>query len=532
MKSTNLARNDYAADPISDPVGSANVAFIRERRTISPAIHPNILTTIGNTPVVRINKLAPAGVNLYAKIEAFNPLGSVKDRLALGIIETAERDGSLKPGQTVVEATSGNTGIGLAMVCAQKGYPLVVVMAENFSVERRRLMRYLGAKVVLTPASEKGSGMLNKAVELAEKHGWFLCRQFTTDANADIHSATTAEEILADFPNGTLDYFVSGFGTGGTLKGVARVLRERSPGTRIIAAEPDNSPMLASGIAQAYNDAGDPSASHSAFRPHLMQGWSPDFISKIANDVLADKLVDEIMGVSGAESLRLARELARQEGIFCGISSGATFAAAVDIARRAEPGSNVLCMLPDTGERYLSTPLFEDIPADMTEEELAISASTPRYRFGVPTAAPANSAGQAPQPASTPAAVEFVDSALASREQPVVLFALEWCEFCWSVRKLFQTLGIPYRSIDLDSVAYQKDNWGGEIRVALRERAKAPTIPQIFIGGEHVGGCTETFDAFKEGRLQALLKANGVEYRSNEKLDPYALLPKWLHPRG
>jgi cysteine synthase len=495
-------------------------------------IHPNILTTIGNTPVVRINKLAPAGINLFVKIEAFNPLGSVKDRLALGIIEAAERDGSLKPGQTVVEASSGNTGIGLAMVCAQKGYPLVVVMAENFSVERRRMMRYLGAKVVLTPAAEKGSGMLNKAIELAQKHGWFLCRQFTTDANADIHSATTAQEILSAFPDGELDYFVSGFGTGGTLKGVARVLRERSPRTRIVATEPDNSPLLASGIPQELDAAGDPVASHPAFRPHLMQGWSPDFISKIASDVLAGRLVDEVIGVNGAESLRLARDLARQEGIFCGISSGATFAGALDVCRRADPGANVLCMLPDTGERYLSTPLFEDIPADMSEEELAISASTPRYRFGVPSAAPATPAAAAsPAPAASRTAIEFVESAVASREEPVVMFALEWCEFCWSVRKLFQALDIPYRSIDLDSVAYQRDNWGGEIRAALRERTNAATIPQIFVAGEHLGGCTETFDAFKQGRLQTLLEASGIPFRASDTLDPYSLLPKWLHPR-
>jgi cysteine synthase A len=496
-------------------------------------IHQNILSTVGRTPVVRINKLAPAGVNLFVKVEAFNPLGSVKDRLALGVIEAAERDGSLKPGQTVIEATSGNTGIGLAMVCAQKGYPLVVTMAENFSVERRRMMRFLGARVVLTPAAEKGSGMLNKAIELADKHGWFLCRQFTNEANADIHSATTALEILADFPDGSLDYFVSGFGTGGTLKGVARVLRERSPRTRIVATEPDNSPMLASGVVQPFNDAGDPLASHTSFRPHLMQGWSPDFISKLANDVLEGQLVDEIIGVNGAESLRLARELARQEGIFCGISSGATFAGALDVSRRAAPGANILCMLPDTGERYLSTPLFEDIGADMTDEEVAISESTPRYRFGAPTCTlPPAPPAAAPRPAPKPAAVEFIDSVIGSREQPVVMFALEWCEFCWSVRKLFKALDVPYRSVDLDSVEYQRDNLGGEIRLALGERVKATTIPQIFVGGEHLGGCTDTFDAFKQGRLQALLRANGVVLRGDAGLDPYSLLPKWLHPRA
>jgi cysteine synthase A len=404
-------------------------------------------------------------------------------------------------------------------------------MAENFSVERRRLMRFLGAKVVLTPAAEKGSGMLNKALELAEKHGWFLCRQFTNEANADVHSRTTAQEILGAFADRSLDYFVSGFGTGGTLKGVARVLRQRSPGTRIVATEPDNSPMLASGIAQSFNRAGDPVASHPAFRPHLMQGWSPDFVSKLTHDVLNDSLVDEIIGVSGTESLRLARELARREGIFCGISSGATLAGALAVCRRAAPGSNILCMLPDTGERYLSTPLFEDIGAEMTDEELAIAASTPRYRFGVPASAPTPARVDAAPAAAKPAAVDFIESVITSRDQPVVLFALEWCEFCWSVRKFFRALDVPYRSIDLDSVQYQKDDWGGAIRVALRERVQLPTIPQIFVGGEHLGGCTDTFDAFKQGRLQALMQASGVRYHHQETLDPYSLLPKWLHPR-
>src|SRR5687768_2978952 len=232
----------------------------------------NILETVGNTPVVRINKLGPNHVTLYVKIEAFNPLGSVKDRLALGVIEDAERSGALRPGQTVIEATSGNTGIGLAMVCAAKGYPLVVTMAENFSIERRKLMRFLGARVVLTPAALKGSGMLAKACELAETHGWFLCRQFENEANALVHSRTTAREILADFAGERLDAFVTGCGTGGTLKGVARVLREERPGTRIVVCEPDNSPVLGSGIAQARLADGTPAASHPLFRPHLMQG--------------------------------------------------------------------------------------------------------------------------------------------------------------------------------------------------------------------------------------------------------------------
>jgi cysteine synthase A len=461
-------------------------------------------------------------------------MGSVKDRLALGVIEDAERSGKLKPGQTVVEATSGNTGIGLAMVCAQKGYPLVVTMAENFSVERRRLMRFLGAKVVLTPAAEKGSGMLAKAVELAETHGWFLCRQFENEANANIHSATTAEEILADFADLPLDYWVTGFGTGGTLKGVARVLRARSPRTKIVVCEPDNSAMLGSGVAQPRNDAGAPLGSHPSFRPHLMQGWSPDFIPKLTEDAVAAQLIDRVVPVAGGEALRLARELARQEGIFCGISGGATVAGALDIAREAEPGTTILCMLPDTGERYLSTPLFADISADMTAEEIEISRSTPRFRFDAPppaaAAKPASTSEAAPAPVS-PAAAAFVAEAVRDAQHPVVMFALEWCEFCWSVRRMFAAYGIQYQSVDLDSVPYQKDDWGGQIRTALGARTGVKTIPQIFVGGEFVGGCTDVFDAWRAGRLQSLLDASGVAYATDGLDDPYSFLPSWLHPR-
>ena len=286
--------------------------------------YENILETIGNTPTVRLNRLAPPDVNVYVKVEAFNPMSSVKDRMARAIIERAEQTGQLRPGQTVVEATSGNTGIGLAMVCAQKGYPLVVTMSESFSIERRKLLRFLGAKVVLTPAAEKGSGMLAKAVELAEAHGWFLCRQFENEANADVHSRTTAQEILADFAGERLDYWVTGFGTGGTLKGVARVLKDLRPETKIIAAEPDNAQVLGSGIPQRRDAAGKPLESHPLFRPHLMQGWAPDFISRLTEDAVAAGYVDEIVPVAGAEALRLARELAQKEGIFVGTSSGAT----------------------------------------------------------------------------------------------------------------------------------------------------------------------------------------------------------------
>jgi cysteine synthase len=337
----------------------------------------NILGTIGNTPVVKINKLGPKGINLYVKIEAFNPLGSVKDRLALGIIEAAEKSGELKPGQTVVEATSGNTGIGLAMVCAQKGYPLVVTMAETFSVERRKLMRFLGAKVVLTPAAERGMGMVNKAQELAKTHGWFLTRQFENEANPDMHSRTTAREIVNDFKGEKLDYWVTGFGTGGTLKGVARVLAKERPDTKIVVCEPTEAPMLSSGSKQERNADGSPARANPAFKPHPMQGWSPDFIPKITGDAVDMGVISRIITVANADAMKYAKALAQQEGIFVGITAGATFAGALEVAKSAAPGSTVLCMLPDTGERYLSTPLFADIAADMTEEEVKISSSTP-----------------------------------------------------------------------------------------------------------------------------------------------------------
>ena len=339
--------------------------------------YDSVLDTIGNTPAIRINNIGPKGVDLYVKAEAFNPAGSVKDRLALAIIEAAEQSGALKPGQTVIEATSGNTGIGLAMVCAQKGYPLVVTMADSFSVERRKLMRMLGAKVVLTPRAEKGFGMYRKAVELAEAHGWLLARQFETEANAAIHSATTAREILADFAGHRLDWFVSGYGTGGTLTGVARVLREARPETRIVLSEPANAQLLGSGIAQVRGAGGAPAASHPAFEPHPIQGWTPDFIPAVLQEAIDNKLYDELRPVAGAEGVPLARRLAAEEGILTGISGGASFAVALEIAEQAESGTTILCMLPDTGERYLSTPLFEGVPEEMTEEELAISRSTP-----------------------------------------------------------------------------------------------------------------------------------------------------------
>jgi cysteine synthase A len=470
----------------------------------------SILETVGHTPIVKLAALAPKHVSLYAKVEAFNPMGSVKDRLALAVIEAAERQGVLKPGQTVIEATSGNTGIGLAMVCARKGYPLVIVMAENFSIERRRLMRFLGARVVLTPAADKGSGMLAKAIELAQTHGWFLTRQFENEANADIHSATTAQEILRDFEGERLDYWVSAYGTGGTVKGVARVLKQKRPETRIVVTEPDNSQVLGTGLTDR-------------FRPHPVQGTSPDFIPKLIAD--AKGWIDEIVPVNGADALRLARELATREGIFAGISAGAAMAAALKVAEKAPAGSSILAMLPDTGERYLSTPLFDDVAVDMTEEEEAISKSTPLCRFDI-RPAPAPAPAQATALPVDPDAKAFVDKTIA--EEPIVLFALEWCEFCWAVRKLYKAHAIPYRAIDLDSVAYQENDWGGRVRRAVGARVGAPTIPQIFIKGELIGGTAELFEAARAGELQRRLTEAGVAFDADAKVDYAALLPKWL----
>ena len=304
-------------------------------------IHDSIIGTIGNTPIVRINRMAPAGVRLYAKLEAFNPMSSVKDRLAWAIIQDAERTGQLKPGQTVIEATSGNTGIALAMVCAARGYPFVAVMAESFSVERRKLMKFLGATVILSPAALRASGMVKQAEELAKKHGWFLARQFENEANPAYHRQTTGPEILRDFADLRLDYFVSGYGTGGTVTGAGQVLKAARPGIKIIVAEPEVAALLGG----------------KEWQPHKVQGWTPDFIP----EVLDRSVIDRVITVSDAESIDCSRKLAKLEGIFCGISAGGTIAAALKVAADAEPGSHLLAMLPDTGELYLSTVLFEGI---------------------------------------------------------------------------------------------------------------------------------------------------------------------------
>ena len=314
-------------------------------------LHHSILETIGNTPVVRLNRMAPKGQTIYAKIEAFNPMASVKDRLAIAIIEDAERQGTLTPGQTVIEATSGNTGIALAMVCAAKGYPFVATMVETFSIERRKIMKALGARVILTPAAERGSGMVARAEALAAEHGWFLARQFENPANPAYHRNTTGPEILRDFAGHELDYFVSGWGTGGTMTGTGQVLKAARPNLKVIGVEPQEAALL----------------SGAPWTPHKIQGWTPDFIP----EVLDQSIADELILVSDDESLETARRLAAEEGIFCGISCGATMAGALKVAQAAPQGSTFCVMLPDTGERYLSTVLFEHLTADSDDEWLA-----------------------------------------------------------------------------------------------------------------------------------------------------------------
>ena len=337
----------------------------------------SVVETIGDTPCIRINNLAPEHVELYAKAEFFNPAASVKDRLAISIIEEARNRGDLKPGQTVVEATSGNTGIGLAMVCAAMGHPLVITMADSFSIERRKLMRFLGAKVVLTPRALKGFGMIKKAQELAAANGWFLASQFETADNALVHANTTAREIVADFKGRKLDYFVTGYGTGGTIAGVGRVFRKEMPDTKIILAEPANAALVASGVPQQREADHTPTSGHGSWQPHPIQGWVPDIIPFVLQEAIDNKYFDELTAISGPDAIQWARKLALNEGIMTGISGGATFGVAVKVAEKAAPGSTILCMLPDTSERYLSSPLFEGIVEDMTEEEKAISKSTP-----------------------------------------------------------------------------------------------------------------------------------------------------------
>jgi len=486
-------------------------------------LYDNILQTIGHTPIVRINRMAPSNMRLFAKIEAFNPGGSIKDRIARSIIAEAEASGQLRPGQTVIEASSGNTGISLAIVCAQKGYPLVIVMAENFSVERRRLMRFLGAKVILTPAAEKASGMFRKASELAIRHNWFLCNQFENEANARAHFETTAVEILDAFAGQPLDYVVLGAGTGGTIKGIAGALKMQRPGIRIVLCEPTNSPLIR--LHNANPSAGTgPVNSSPAFRPHPIQGWSPDFVPTFAAEAAQARHIDQMITIEGAGAIAMAREAARKEGIFCGISAGATLAGALDVCRKIAPDSTVLCLLPDTGERYQSTPLFDGIETGMNEEEIGILNSI--------AFVPATSTGATPVPSlnseeqSPSFAENFVSSTISDTSSKVVIFGLQWCEFSWSLRKFLNAHGIAHKTLELDSAALIATCDPGGVRTALKRITGTPTIPQLFVAGHQVGGCTDVFDAWRGGRLQSMLRDAGVIF-SESGPDPESHLPNW-----
>jgi len=368
--------------PAARPLSS--LGAVGSRGAGRGGVYEDLTGMVGNTPVVKISdKLAPEGVEVYAKCEYFNPLSSVKDRLAVAIIEEAEASGALKPGMTVVEATSGNTGIAVAMVCAQRGYDCVICMAEPFSVERRRLMRMLGAKVIVTPKAGKGTGMVRKAEELCAKHGWFLCHQFENEANWKFHEATTGPEIVNDFAAAgkTLTHWVTGYGTGGTFHGAGKALKDALPDVKIVLAEPEAAGLLASGTPTPRNADGSPAESHPAFAAHPIQGWTPDFIPKVLDDAPMDALMDELFPIPGDAAVSTAKALAAKEGLLTGISGGGTMYAALETAKNAPKGSVILAMLPDTGERYLSTPLFADIPADMNDEELSIAKSTPSFQL-------------------------------------------------------------------------------------------------------------------------------------------------------
>ena len=332
-------------------------------------IYSNILETIGNTPSVKVKNISINNTNIYVKAEFFNPASSVKDRLAISIIENAEKNGTIEKGQTVVEATSGNTGIGLAMVCAAKNYPLVVTMPDSASIERRKLMRFLGAKVILTPASEGGTGAYDVAKRLVHKNNWFFARQFENEDNANIHEETTGIEIYNDFKEIGLDYWVSGYGTGGTFTGVSRTLRKKLPNTKLILTEPDVAPLIASDREQNRNDDGSASESHPSWNPHPIQGWTTDFIPLVLQESIDKKYYDELIPVSGDDGLFWSHELAKKEGIITGVSGGSTFAIAVAVAKKAKKGSNILCMLPDTAERYMSSVLFDSIKSEMNDDE-------------------------------------------------------------------------------------------------------------------------------------------------------------------
>lgn len=363
-------------------LGSHGTVAGKERGQGRGKVYKDITETIGNTPCVKINeKMCPPGRSIYAKCEYFNPASSVKDRLAIAIVEDAEAKGLIKPGDTLIEATSGNTGIALAMVCAQRGYKLVITMAEPFSIERRKLMRFLGAKVIITPKADKGTGMVKKAKELAEKHGWYLCRQFENEANAKIHAATTGPEVIADFADARLDYFVLGYGTGGTFSGAGGAIKAERPTVKVCLAEPDGAGLIASGQAQERNSDGSAVSTHPAFKPHLIQGWTPDFIPKILEDGIKALPYDDLIPVPGPKAVETSQLLAATQGILTGISGGGSMYAAIEVAKKAPEGSVICVMLADTGERYISTALFESINADMNDDEKEIAYSTPNYQL-------------------------------------------------------------------------------------------------------------------------------------------------------
>lgn len=490
------------------------------------AIYDSINETIGRTPIIRLKNMSPKeGVDVFVKLESENPGGSVKDRLALGVIEWAEKHGQLKSGQTVVEASSGNTGIGLAMVCASKGYPLVCVMSEAFSIERRKLMRFLGARVILTNPAHKATGMIIKAKELADKHDWFWPNQFENEANAWIHRETTGPEIVNAFRDAgkTLDHFVCAYGTGGTVLGVGSYLKEHSPQTTVHVCEPDNAPMLYSGIPTIYPEDGTPSSSfdvaHPVWRPHLFQGWAADFIPKLLDEATKAKAYQNVLHSSGIEAMETCKELARKEGIFSGTSGGGVLAAALKLAKDSVDGTSILAIIPDTGERYLSTPLFGDIPADMTEEEKQIAASTP----SLPPPAPG-------LPDVLPEATEFVKKEITERK--VLCFMLEYCEFCWTLTGLLDALGVEYHRIDIDSFEFAKDNMGNKYRSALQETTGCKTFPQFFIDGKFIGGAVDACMLWKKNELQKIFEEAGVkggnDNFNNYEGDAFEFLPKWM----
>ncbi|KAG7341908.1 cysteine synthase [Nitzschia inconspicua] len=490
------------------------------------AIYENIYDTIGRTPIIKLNHMSPKeGVDVYVKLESENPGGSVKDRLAVGAIEWAEKHGQLKPGQTIVEASSGNTGISLAMVCAKKGYPLVCVMSESFSIERRKLMRFLGARVVLTDPAHKATGMVIKAKELADEHGWFWPNQFENEANAWIHRETTGPEIVQAFNDAgkTLDHFVCAYGTGGTLLGVGSYLKEFSPETTVHCCEPDNAPMIFSEIKTSYPENGDPSSSfdvaHPVWRPHLFQGWAADFIPKLVNQASESKVYDKVVHPSGVEAMATCRELARKEGIFSGTSGGGILTAALNLAKECSSGTSILALIPDTGERYLSTPLFDDIPADMTEEEMNIATSTPSK----PPPAPG-------LPEVLPEATEWVQKKIDDHK--VVAFMLKYCEFCWTLTRFLDALGVEYERIDIDSFEYAKNDMGNKYRSALSAMTDCKTFPQFFVNGKFVGGAVDACMMWKKDELGKAFQEAGItggncNFNGYEG-DPFEFLPKWM----